>query len=113
MLLTLNFIGLSYAACVAFFHSGGKRTELEWVRAHRLGRPGLQIAAWALIALSLAVSATSVGLEYAIPILIGVAGGAGIVSLLVATYWPGWHLRSGLALLVVGVVTTPIVAVAA
>ncbi|MEM1176277.1 MAG: hypothetical protein AAGA33_14360 [Pseudomonadota bacterium] len=112
MLLTLNFIGLLYAACVAFFHSGLKRTQLAWVRESGFGRPGLQLAAWGLVCLSLLVSAASVGLEFAIPIVIGVAGAAGILSLLVATYWPSWHLRSGVAMLVLGAVTTPIVAVA-
>ncbi|MEM9209626.1 MAG: DUF3325 family protein [Pseudomonadota bacterium] len=105
MLLSLSSSSLLYAACVALFHAHPKRSQLAFVRASERAGNWLRLAAYLLMAITLWLCASHVGWEYAIPIVIGVVGGAGILSLLASVYWPKIHLPSGIGLLVLGAVT--------
>lgn len=104
MFLALTSAGLLYAACVALFHAHPKRSRVELVRSHEHGPLVVRAGASVLILATTMIVASPLGWERAIPIVLGVLAGAGILCVLAGVLTPRRHLLGGAVSLAVGIV---------
>ena len=103
MLLTLSSTGLLYAACVALYHAHHPgRSRPEGLRNAAAPPWMLRAAALGMISAALALLASEIGWERAVPVTLGVLGGGGILCVLAAVFTPATHVAGGALLLAIG-----------
>lgn len=94
----------SYAALVAFYHAKPKRADAAVMA--RLGQERLALLRWlgaALLILALGACIAAVEVARGITIWFGLVSLAAALSLTCAALRPGWHLRSVVVVVLVGV----------
>ncbi|MEO0464959.1 MAG: DUF3325 family protein [Pseudomonadota bacterium] len=87
-------IGLTYLACVLLFQASERRTQLAGVKQSANLQHLMRFGAGGLLILTLCLFALQSGLEFGLPIWLGVLSAAGGLSLLVSALYPRWHLKS-------------------
>lgn len=96
---------LLYLACVLFYHAHERRTAMAAVRSSSQAQVRVTLAGWGLAAASLFLFSMPQGWERGVPLWLGVFTLAGAASLLIAALAPKRHVATGVAAMVVAVLS--------